>query len=123
LSGYYIEKELGMSGLELSERWEEHIPFIKKLGQNLGKIIENIHEGNVYKTRAATHWNDEDRQAVRGIKVFILGGSLATKGELGKLIQNEAKKFVQTHLDQIILLPIPELSEHAGIIGATLFNS
>ncbi|MBF0300220.1 MAG: ROK family protein [Oligoflexia bacterium] len=130
LSGMYISRKTnGLTGKDLAAQIDKHLPFIEELGDNLGKIIYKIHTGDVYKARKTTLWSDEDRSSVRGISIFIIGGSIGTKGRMGEIIRTRAKKYLDNILNanvkncsnQIKIIPILSDSAYAGVIGAANF--
>ncbi|MBF0366380.1 MAG: hypothetical protein HQK50_12465 [Oligoflexia bacterium] len=128
LSGMYIEKKMnGLSGKELAQSIPLYAEFIRELGVNLGKIIEKIHLGEVYKARATTLWSDLDRQMVKGIEIFIIGGSIGSKGRMGEIIREEAKRYLDNVQGKISgnmhLIPVPTDAEDAGVLGAISFIS
>lgn len=124
ISGLFIAKRTsGLTGVDLANDIEKHRPLIEEMGANLGKIIEMIHLGNIYKARATTFWTDQDRESVKGINYFIIGGSIGSKGEMGKIIRKMAQNYLASHLkdSEIELIPIPTDSANAGILGAANF--
>jgi len=121
LSGMYLDNRLGIknSGKYISSKLDQYMDLVKELGYRLGIIIGKIYEGHVYKSRKETMWNDEDRANVKGTKLFIIGGSIATKGEMGKIIISESYKYLNDKYQDVkfYLFPI-EASDDFGIIGA-----
>jgi predicted NBD/HSP70 family sugar kinase len=124
ISGLYIAKKTnGLSGKDLAKDIDSHRELILEMGQNLGKLIELIHLGEVYKARASTFWTTADRESVKGIRFFVIGGSIGSKGEMGKIIRKEAETYLKEKLGdrQIELFPLKTDSADAGVLGAAQF--
>lgn len=129
LSGHYIEKALGRSAKELSISLEQGTAsnqdkhFASLLGSNLAKCIELIHTGQISKIRNETKWSPEEIDQVKGTNCFLIGGSIGTKGELSRLILQEARqKIGEKKLESIELYKIPGDSAKSAVIGAALFS-
>ncbi|MBF0362670.1 MAG: ROK family protein [Oligoflexia bacterium] len=127
LSGMYISKKTnGLTGKDLAADIDKHLLFIEELGDNLGRIIFKIYSGDVYKARETTMWSDEDRESVKGIYIFIIGGSIGVKGRMGEIMRTRAKHYLDNVLggadsNPIQIIPILSDSAHAGLIGAANF--
>ena len=117
LSGMYIKEKLNISGKELSKKVNMHMDTIKEIGRNLAMVIEHLYTGKIHKARKETQWSEEDIAFVKDIDTFIIGGSLCTKGEMGKIILAEAR-----YINKQKIVPIKIDTTDAGIIGATLVS-
>ncbi len=122
LSGKTFERVTGIMPVRLNEdaglfhQWED---VIKQYGRIFAEIIQRIYSGNIQKINPRNNWPDYDRVWVKGIDRFLLGGSLATKGRVGRTLQEEACRCLhEWGLYQIRLFPIPD-SEKAGLLGMT----
>lgn len=124
LSGIFIAKRTnGLTGKDLARDLDSHRSFVQELGRNLGMIIEKIYRGEVYKARETTMWNDHDRLQVKGIRHFIIGGSIGTRGEMGTIIRQEAINYLNHQITGHGIELIPVLSDcaDAGVLGAAQF--
>ncbi|MFT5170442.1 MAG: putative NBD/HSP70 family sugar kinase [Candidatus Marinamargulisbacteria bacterium] len=99
----------------------QYRPKILKMGNALGQLIESIHLGNIEKTPPENAWPQNDINKVKGTEIFMLGGSIATKGEIARLLQMQIKAHLSAaHLAPIRCLPIPDVDQ-AALIGAAPF--
>lgn len=129
LSGHYIEKALGRSAKELSISLEQGTAsrqdksFASQLGKNLARSIKLIHTGQISKVRDETKWSPKEVNEVKGTKCFLIGGSIGTKGELSRLILQEARQKIRDkNLESIELYQIPGDSAKSAVIGSALFS-
>ena len=92
-------------------------------GAGQAQIISSIYEGNINKRRADAQWNEDDKKAVRGIVNYVLGGSIATKGKLGRDLVAETNRILTATYPEtkFNLIPIDMTSEDAGVLGAASF--
>ncbi|HLD29462.1 MAG TPA: hypothetical protein VJC03_03905, partial [bacterium] len=92
-------------------------------GAGQAQIISSIYEGNINKRRADAQWNEDDKKAVRGIVNYVLGGSIATKGKLGRDLVAETNRILTATYPEtkFNLIPIDITSEDAGVLGAASF--
>jgi hypothetical protein len=98
-------------------------PQIKLMGLYMARIIQKIYQGDIKKAVPEDAWPAEDCQKVAGTTIYLIGGSLGTKGEMGKIIRQTAiAELSKMNISGIEIIPIPE-AENAAIIGAAQFVS
>ena len=121
-SGRYFKKELKLSGKKIQQDLIKHQEYVRKIGQNIGKVIERIYLADFKKAEGYTPWSEEDYNFVKGIKSFILGGSIPTKGEMGKMVQSSITEYLwKKGFHDIHIIPVKGNTTDAGIIGAASF--
>ncbi len=122
ISGRFLRNNLGLSGKEVANNLEKYQAYIIEMGHNLGKLIAKIYSGKFEKPANHIQWSDKDQESVAGTQIFILGGSIATKGDMGKIIRSSAKEYLEKHnIKNIKLLTLPSDSADAAILGAASF--
>lgn len=100
---------------------ERFKPEIELLGLYMARLIEAIYQGHIEKVVSDDNWPKEDIEFVKGISIYLIGGSLGTKGEMGHLIRKTALDTLQTMgLGFVKIIPIAE-SHYAGVLGAAHF--
>ena len=118
MSGNYIKQTLGISALELSQHIDQHRAFIEDMGLHFGEMIEAFYLGTMVPT---DHWSAQDTRDVKGTSVFLIGGSIGTRGEMAKIIQKQAREYlVKRGLQNLLIVSIDGDSASAGILGASL---
>jgi len=69
-------------------------------GLMLAKLIEVIHQGEITKFDEKTaRWPVEDKEAVKGITDFIIGGSVLTNGRMGEIALERAREYLKKKID------------------------
>ncbi|MFC1770797.1 hypothetical protein ACFLZV_02820 [Candidatus Margulisiibacteriota bacterium] len=97
-------------------------PQIQKMAEYLFEIIKRIHTGQIEKIAPKNNWPQKDKDFVKGTKVFLLGGSIGTKGKISKILIKHANNLLkESGLSRINLIPIPE-SRSAALYGIALFS-
>ena len=118
MSGNYVQRTLGISALELSQNIPQYLPFIEDMGNHLGELMEALYFGAVTREH---DWSYQDTRDVAGTSVFIIGGSIGTRGEMAQIILRKAREYLDNHaLRRLMIIPIQGDSADAGIIGASL---
>jgi len=119
-SGTAFEKLTGLSGKTINENADliaKYQKDILQMGYYLAKIIGAITLGQFAKMNETNNWNQTDLDFVKGMKIFLLGGSLGTKGHIGALVQKYAlAELNKSHHKDITILPI-KASGNAALIG------
>jgi len=122
LSGRYIYDRTGKPAFEISQRLNDYTSIVEELGRNLGKIIEALFNGQIRKARETTNWSKDDIKSVKGIKFYIIGGSIGTKGKMGEMIRLKAQEYlIASGLKDIDIKPLEVDPSKAAIIGAASF--
>lgn len=90
-------------------------------GKMLGRIMGMIYRGDVPKAAPTAVWPEEDKQFVKGISTFILGGSVP-RGAVGDVFRSVAMAELAEQWPGVsfFLLSPPAESGHAGALGAAL---
>lgn len=91
-------------------------------GQMLGRMIECIYKGDIKKSEDDAQWPQQDVEKVKGTTNYVIGGSVGTKGEMGKVVRNTAIEYLSEKFDGIEfnLYAVKE-TENAGALGTAAF--
>lgn len=123
ISGMAIKRLFRLSGADLAANFEEHKPKLRQLGNNLSKLIEAFCSGNYQKTRPSTQWSVQDKEWVKEVRCFLLGGSILTKEPISSFIVNACQlKLQEKGLSEVELYSLPGISAEAAVIGASLLS-
>jgi len=120
ISGMAIQNLFGVSGENLAENPEKNSTRIRKLGENLAKLMMAFRTGQYTKTRETTIWSEDEKNWVRSVKTYILGGSILTRPPLSTLIIEECQRRLREEGLEIRLLPLPGISSEGAVIGASI---
>ncbi len=92
-------------------------------GEALGRIIEHLYRGKIEKLTPSARWSEEDKEQVKGMTTYLIGGQLGTQGEFGKILLEEAQKYLDSEIPEqkIKLLPVSRENVKTGIMGAAFF--
>jgi hypothetical protein len=95
-------------------------------GLMFGKLIERIYLGEVVKYSPQAQWPPADREKVKGTRDYIIGGSVGTRGEGGRMIQKKALEYLAERFKgvEFNLYPIdPSMVDtaNAGALGTYMF--
>jgi len=124
LGGYLLNEILeGKRGGVKAKKAGEWI--VRFLGQMQGEIIKRIYEGRMDKWTEEAEWPEQDKERVRGTQVHVLGGSVATKGEVGRRVVARAQEVLRQWRGDVEfkLMVIERESSNAGVLGAASFIS
>lgn len=114
-----------VSGKDVAEKLDDpqYRSLAEEAGTNMGKIIEAIHLGKINKPKEHRQWSPAEAAEITGTDIFVIGGSIGTQGEMGKIVQSAARSYLQQkNLGHLKILPIQGSSADAGLIGATSFG-
>jgi hypothetical protein len=124
LSGIAFKKATGKTPKEVNEDpvlLEKYLSEIVLMGNYLSQIIQKIYYGDIEKHNSKNNWSKLDLNLVKGTSHFLIGGSIGTKGTIGKTIIKQAKvDLKKNNLSNVKLIPIPH-SEKAAVIGTASF--
>lgn len=99
---------------------KEYAEQIDHLGDYLYQICKNIYEGK-FKKCSNYPWSAADYAAVKGTKIFFMGGSIGTRGSIAeRIITIAQEKLMATFKTKFLFYKIPD-PEKAAISGAALF--
>lgn len=125
-SGRAFEALTGMTAKAVNsdqETFERHRDDVKLMGCYLAKIIQGIHQGRLEKVDPDARWPQADIEKATGTKVFLVGGSMGTQGQMGALIQATAREQLQDEgLGDIRVIPITD-AQDAALLGTAEFMS
>jgi predicted NBD/HSP70 family sugar kinase len=94
---------------------------IKRIGRNLAKAMINVNTGNIHMIVPDQGWSNEDIEFAKDTELFLIGGSLGTKGKLSEIIRSEARVYLDKEgFDKTAMVKIPEV-ENAALLGAASF--
>jgi len=65
-------------------------------GLMLGRVVEALHLGRISKFSSQAQWPAADKEAVKGVKDFILGGSMLTRGVMGGIALERAASYLKS---------------------------
>lgn len=103
------------------ELFAAHLEDVKLMGQYLGQIIQGIHQGDLEKVNPDARWPQADIDKATGTQVFLIGGSMGTRGEMGRLIQKTAQEALsRAGIGNIKIIPIPD-AQDAALFGTAEF--
>ncbi|MCK4881467.1 MAG: hypothetical protein KAS92_00415, partial [Candidatus Omnitrophica bacterium] len=113
----------------LEQKNDEHLEYKIAMqiaefeGEMLGQIVEKVYTGDIKKWNDSADWSDKDRELVKGTVNFVLAGSVATKGEVGRIIKETAETYLKEKYENIgfNLIPLNVESSEAGVLGAVSF--
>lgn len=106
----------------VAEHLERYRGRVRRTGRDRGRPVEAIHEGRIRKPDPGARWPAKDLRWVRGIDRFIIGGSIGTKGAMGRLIRSEARRHLRARgLGHLVFLTFAADSDDAGLLGAYQF--
>jgi predicted NBD/HSP70 family sugar kinase len=100
---------------------EEYTPQLKRIGRNLAKVMIQLYTGDIHIIVPDNGWSKNDIDFVKGLELFLIGGSLGTKGAISIIILKETQRYLNAHhYDNIQVFQIPKI-ENAALKGAAQF--
>lgn len=121
-SGMAIQKRFGMSAQQINENIDQHRQKAEQLGSFLFSLMRALKTGNYTKARSSTQWSAELKNSLKSITKVVLGGSIGTKGQLAKIIQNTASEaLAKEGFCDIGFHQLTRDCTEAAVIGAAEF--
>jgi hypothetical protein len=64
-------------------------------GEMLGRLVQCIYTGSIIKATEGAQWPPDDARKVSGITDYLIGGSVGTKGEMGRIVRETAVHYLK----------------------------
>ena len=103
LSGRAILETTGKVAKELSasKKWyEKNLQIIQNCGDCIQSIVTDIQNKTVVKVDPLMDWESEVKEAASKVGCIILGGSIGTKGAIGRYLFNRCNEMANINVIQ-----------------------
>ncbi|MEK9656995.1 MAG: hypothetical protein VW378_01315 [bacterium] len=120
LSGRYIQNITTHSPKEINssnQLLKKHRSLFEEMGITLADIIIRLQKKNIKKVKNKRAWSDETSEKISQCNTYLIGGSVANKGTIGKIIQQTAKTHLYKHSPMPIKLIALEQPDKVALTG------